>query len=95
MSRSSVPGSVTDINEHRENKFLLPYFRIEEVQATITYKKLGRKTGKVLHVTCDRKDCKKSFLISRRIIKRSRLGTAPCPHCFKVSILPGGNYRGP
>lgn len=87
-------NKVIDINEARERKFMLPYYKVEEVTVAVTDKK-GHKVGSALRFTCQRFGCKKSFITSRRIVRRSRLGTAPCPNCMAVSIIPGGNYKGP
>lgn len=73
---------------------MLPYFKIREVVITVDDVD-NRSVGTALEVTCQRTGCKKKFIISRRWIRRQKYGTSPCPHCFAVSIIPGGNYKGP
>ena len=41
-----------------------------------------------LDVTCPRSDCKGWFMV-RLVWKVGGFGTRPCPHCFRVSWIPG------
>lgn len=87
-------GKVKEINEHRLEKFLLPYFKIKVVSITVTDGTTER-TGSAYEVTCPRPECRKKFIISRHWKKRRLIGTSACPNCSKFSIIPGGSYRGP
>lgn len=66
----------------------LPEFKVERI---FIFAASGRQRS-VLRVTCLRTGCEGRFIVNTRWPETRPLGTAPCPWCSRVSIIPGGKF---
>jgi len=72
----------------QEFKSTLPSYQLERIQIA----EPQNEFRDVLRVTCPRSDCRGRFIVNKRWPRTRPLGTAPCPHCSRVSIIPGGKF---